>query len=188
MLPEPKVLWGAPVDLADKIGISERMLRYVIAGTRKTAKGWRYIKDPEEIEKYYQPPVPLPRHWQDVRPSSTVFKDCKMVLYKDWEKGQPAPKDPHSRFVGNINDLIRMTGWKMHDIIDLIRTYKGEKFKRRRHTLHGWRLYRITGMDTKKEPLPPKRKIQMLPKFRKIRREFKKQCVADYIKLNGELK
>lgn len=140
-VPHPDIFFGNVREVSEYAGVSRRTACNMIdTDGYTTRKGFRRMT-PEEENKYYQPPQPRNQKVKHKQHESKRF--WHITFFRNWEKGDPSPKDPVDHFSGTITEFNNFTGCKPSQLVRMLNTHFKVKDKYPLATFHGWRVARV---------------------------------------------
>lgn len=146
-VPEPKVFYGTNVECAERAGVTPRSMSYLRSGANSiTRTGWKLMTE-DEYALYYQPPKPV-EHKPVVRKNESR-KHWRLVILKDWKKGENYPTEPERRFTGTMAEFVKRIGCQRGQVTRMVNTHFGLEEKYPLKSLRGWRIARIRKYDGK---------------------------------------
>ncbi len=137
------MFWGSIQEIADFCGITRRSTTSVLNGkTIATKKGFRRMSSQEAID-HYQPPRP-PKNKPIFHRKDYASKiHWKITFLKDWDKGEPYPKDSSRMFSGTPQEFTRYLNCNKGLIYRLINTYEGLPENNKLRSIQGWKIARV---------------------------------------------
>lgn len=165
-------------EVAKEIGGNKRNLYLVINGQRDSYLGFRYIKDEDEVAKYYKPPKPPEKRFTAKTGDYSKISKWRITMVKNLDQEEGFPQDPHRKFTGTIKEISIALGLDSGNLIRIVRTYAGmiNDGSNTQKSSKGWSIYKIVKSPRK----PPQIKIIMSRKDREVRQEYRQSKIAEY--------